>query len=113
MIFPTPETAGKLPQNNPKFQRDFVSLENFDFTNPRTWEVIETKGPKRPFSGHGTWEDTENKAVVGNVRNRNFHGDKLPQRQGDSCINFRALQRPQKSEKSITEMAETPAFESL
>ena len=79
MAISTPRTPANRLENNPEFQHDIVALKNFDFTNSRTWEVVETKGPERPFSGHGTWEGTENKAVVGNGRNRNFHGDKLPQ----------------------------------
>ena len=67
-----------LYENRPYFRRDIVALKNFGFTNPRTWEVIETKDIERPFGSHGTWEGTENKAVAGNVRNRNFDGDKLP-----------------------------------
>src|SRR5579871_1725759 len=83
MFIPTTKTPVNHLKNIPEFEHDIVALEIFDFSIPRTWEVIETKGSERAFSGHGTWEDTENKAVVGNVRNRNFHGDKLPLRGAD------------------------------
>src|SRR5581483_11144992 len=65
-------------ENRTIFQDDIVAQENSDFINPRTWEVTETKGSERSFSGHGTWEHAENKADVGNVCFCNFHGDKLP-----------------------------------
>ncbi len=78
-MIPTPGMLANPTEKESEFQHDLVALKKFDFTNPRTWEVIETKGSKRPFLTHGTWEDAENEAVVGNVRNRSFCGDKLSQ----------------------------------
>src|SRR5581483_3944626 len=86
-------STAKMPTNRlanrREFRGDIVPLQNFNFKNPRTWEVIETKGSERSFWGHGTWEVTENKAVVGNVRNRNIHRDKLPLRDADFSRFFR------------------------
>ena len=88
MSIRTPKIPANRLENHPEFQHDIVALKNFDFSNPRTWEVTETKGSERPFLGHGTWEDAENKAVVGNVRNRSFHGDKLPRCEDSFRANF-------------------------
>ncbi len=90
MSIRTPKIPANCLENQAKSHDDIVALKKFDFKNPRTWEVIESKGPERPFSGHGTWEDAENKAVVGNVRNRSFHDDKLPRCDADFCTDFRA-----------------------
>ena len=50
------KSTANYVENRPKFQRDIVALEILDFSNPRTWEVIENKDSDRSFSGHGTWD---------------------------------------------------------
>src|SRR5581483_6356506 len=88
MITTAAKMPANCPQNIPKFQHDIVALKILDFANPRTWEVAENKGSKRSFLGHGTWEGTENKTVAGNVRNRDYHGDKLPHHEAIFGVNF-------------------------
>ena len=57
MTISAPKTPANRPENRPEFQGDIVALRIFNFTNVRSWNVIETKG--QAILGLGTWEDIE------------------------------------------------------